>query len=73
MVARTLVLECTLFTDIPVLFGSADAVRASVSVDNLRQFLLALGTEAIKVMNANICGSSLLRDEFRFVSFRGFV
>jgi hypothetical protein len=63
---RTLVLKCNLFADNPVLAGAPYSVRAPVSVDDFRQFVLALEDKDVEVTNANFGALSLLCDEFRF-------
>jgi hypothetical protein len=65
---RTLVLKCNLFADDPVLAVGRYSVRAAVSVDDFRLFVLALKDNEVEVTNGNFGGLSLLCDEFGFVS-----
>jgi hypothetical protein len=63
---RTLVLKCNLFSDDPALACAPYSVQAPVSVDDFRQFVLALEDKDVEMTNANFGGLSLLCDEFRF-------
>jgi hypothetical protein len=68
VLVRTLVMKCNLFADDPVLAGAPYIVRAPVSVDDFRQFVLALEDKAIEVTNVNFSRLSLLCNEFRFAA-----
>jgi hypothetical protein len=63
-----LVRECGLFADDPTLLCVPYSVRAPVSVDDFRQFVLALEGQDFEVTDANFGGLSLLCDEFCFES-----
>jgi hypothetical protein len=65
---QTLVLKCNLFADDPKLARTPYSVRAPVSVDDFRQFVLALEDQDVEVTNMNFGGLSLLCDEFRFAA-----
>jgi hypothetical protein len=65
---RTLVMKCNRFAEDPRLLCAPYTVRAPVSVDDFRQFVLALEDKDVEVTNANFVGLSLLCDDFGFVS-----
>jgi hypothetical protein len=58
--------ECNPFGDDCLLLNAQYAVRAPLSVDDFRQFVLELEEKDVAVTNSNISGLSLLSDEFGF-------
>jgi hypothetical protein len=59
-------MKCNGFADDAVLQYSPCAVRAPVSVPELRSFISALDNKDVEAMNANFCCLSLLCDDFGF-------
>jgi predicted nucleic acid-binding Zn-ribbon protein len=65
---RTLVYNCELFADNPVLQTQPYAVQARVSPDSFRIFVNAIGTSEAEITDSNAKDLRLLCDEFKFTT-----
>jgi hypothetical protein len=61
-----LVSKCGLFRDTPLLLHSPYHVKASVSLNDFRQFIDAINGHEFTITSANFAGLSLLAEEFHF-------
>jgi hypothetical protein len=61
--------ECNLFGDAVMQLNAPSAVLAPISVDELREFVLALEEKHVELTNAHIGGLSLFSDKHGFWSF----
>jgi hypothetical protein len=68
--AQALVRKCSLFTDDPCLAGAPYALKSSVFVADLRQFVSGLDGEAVSITKEDFRGLWLLCEGFGFRAFQ---